>query len=218
MQSFNGDFLLLMLILLTVIAAAWVQYWRSRRPHQHSIIMCNDKKHTVKIIVDDCVSVDVALICPPAPVPSKDAVGAEITLILGAFKVRGNITMFTMNPGQRIIGRIKPTTAEGQPAGYEAGSVELSQTEESAGVITIGRLDEEPDNELAFQVVSAPDTDLSAGPKPVGIAVKFDGHSGDGVVEVNIPVNGEVTLRDATTAGLDLGSAADYTPPAAGGE
>ncbi len=178
---------------------------RHRRRHQHRTTM---RKHKhIKIIVDECVSVDVALICPAHP-----RVRAEITLESDTLKVKGDITMFRYFTDQRIKGTIKPTDINGKPAGWE--NMRVTSSDPALGEVQA--LDEDPDNKLKFQVISpiASTVDWSANPnpRPFTISIDFDGKVGDEENPVHIEINGELAQRDASTAGVDLSAAEDYSP------
>jgi len=188
---------------LIVIGAAMVS---NRRPrHQYRTNMC--QPHKVKVIVDDRVSVDVALICPGPP-----KVRAEITLQLDTFKIGGDIRMFRYATNQRIKGEIKPTDANGNPAGWE--NVNVTSSDPALGEVQA--LDEDPENPLKFQVISpiASQIDWAANPnpRPFTVSIDFDGKLGEEVSPVHIEINGELAQRDASTAGVELTAAEDYAP------
>jgi hypothetical protein len=193
--------ILALLGLFAVTGFLWAMHLRQHR-HQTRNTMRRHKRN-VKIFVDSCLSVDVSLLC------YQPKVWAEVTLTLDGFTVKGDINMFSLTTDQRIVGHIAPKDAEGRPAGWE--NMVIASSDET--LAKIQPLNEDPDNKLAFQIVSAKGQDFdwagNLNARPFTVTVDFDGKVGEEVVPVHIDINGELTTRTATQAGVDLGGAED---------
>lgn len=136
--------------------------------------------------------------------------GAVVTLYFDNLQIKTESFMFTMKTEQRIKGSFQPVDDRGNPAQLEPGSVEYITTDED--LATIGRDRDDPDNELAFEIVSKEEFQ-----GPVTVSLKFDGRKGEGTFPVQIDINGEVTSRDAVGGNVQLGEAVDL-PENEGGE
>lgn len=137
------------------------------------------------------------------------SLGATVTLFFDTIQIKTESFMYTMKNGQRIKGTFQPVDDKGNNAKLEPGSVVYSTTDEDLSVVQRDR--DDPENELAFEIVSK-----NGFVGPVTNTIKFDGHVGEGDVEVVIDINGEVTSRDAVGGQVVLGEAIDL--PEEGGE